>query len=265
MSFAGRSISGQVHKGPQLYNNSWNFWKHDHHKASVKVNSPNIMQQCFTGQLRATNCIIYTTIQKFGVSKIFLLNKLFFLFSKDALNCSKLTVKTSIMKMNRFPFLNNCCCFFCFILILKKCITVSTQKNIISTTVFNIGNNKCLLNIKSALVVDRYIGIFQISALADTFFSCLADAFEAGLLFWRCWERSAWAQCSHSPSCSLSSLTVLSNTDRSLSNNQIERLNKRIKMYTKSIITIAFILLIIERQTLEYFLVCRQHSANTSC
>ncbi len=45
-------------------------------------------------------------------------------------------------------------------------------------------------------------------------------------------------------------LTVLSNTDRSLSNNQIELLNKVIKMYTKSIITIAFILLVIERQIL---------------
>ncbi len=47
------------------------------------------------------------------------------------------------------------------------------------------------------------------------------------------------------PSCSLSSLTVLANTDRSMSNNQIELLNKG-----KSIITIDFILLVIERQTL---------------
>ncbi len=47
------------------------------------------------------------------------------------------------------------------------------------------------------------------------------------------------------PSCSLSSLTVLANTDRSMSNNQIELLNKG-----KGIITIDFILLVIERQTL---------------
>ncbi len=79
------------------------------------------------------------------------------------------------------------------------------------------------------LVVDRYIGRYWAFFKVDTFF-CLADVFEAGLLFWR---RCLSTQHSHSPSCSLSSLTVLSNTDRSLSNNQIERLNKGIKMYAK--------------------------------
>ncbi len=76
-------------------------------------------------------------------------------------------------------------------------------------------------------------------------FSCLADALEAGLLFWRHWERQRLStQCWHSPSCLLLSLTALSNTDRSLSNNQIERLNKGIKIQ-KSILTIDFILLVI--------------------
>ncbi len=57
-------------------------------------------------------------------------------------------------------------------------------------------------------------GIFQISASADKF-SCM---FEAGLLLWRrnillfwwLWERQRLStQCSHSPSCSMSSLKVL--------------------------------------------------------
>ncbi len=43
---------------------------------------------------------------------------------------------------------------------------------------------------------------------------------------WQCLS----TQLSQSPSCSLSSLTVLSNADRSLSNNQIELLNKAIQM-----------------------------------
>ncbi len=38
---------------------------------------------------------MYTTIQKFGVSKFFL-KKLSVLFSKDAINESKVTVKTFI-------------------------------------------------------------------------------------------------------------------------------------------------------------------------
>ncbi len=48
--------------------------------------------------------------------------------------------------------------------------------------------------------------------------------------------------------------SVLSNTDRSLFNNQIELLNKGIKIYTNSIITIAFI----SNKGHLYFLVCRQ-------
>ncbi len=68
------------------------------------------------------------------------------------------------------------------------------------------------------------IWYFSYICIGDTFF-CLADVFEAGLLFWR--QRLS-TQCSHSPSYSPSSLTVLSNTDRSLSNNQIELLNKGI-------------------------------------
>ncbi len=60
----------------------------------------------------------------------------------------------------------------------------------------------------------------DISASADKFL-CLADAFEAGLLFDGA-EHTVLTS-------SLSSLTVLSNTDRSLSNNQIELLNKGMK------------------------------------
>lgn len=44
---------------------------------------------------------------------------------------------------------------------------------------------------------------------------------------------STWAYSSHSPFCSLSPLTVWSNTDRSLSNNPIEQLNKEIHVYKK--------------------------------
>ncbi len=89
-------------------------------------------------------------------------------------------------------------------------------------------NTKTLVKLTEAyiklvreLVVDRYIGrylvFFSISASADKFF-CLADVFEVGLLFWWRWERQRLTtQCSHSPSCLLSSLTVLSNIDRSLS------------------------------------------------
>ncbi len=39
----------------------------------------------------------YSTVQKSGVRKIYLLNKLILLFSKDALNRSKVTVNTFIM------------------------------------------------------------------------------------------------------------------------------------------------------------------------
>ncbi len=48
------------------------------------------------GVLKLLN--VRTTFQKFGVSQFFFfLKKLILLFSKDALNCSKLTVKTFIM------------------------------------------------------------------------------------------------------------------------------------------------------------------------
>ncbi len=51
----------------------------------------------------------------------------------------------------------------------------------------------CVRACVCVLVVDRYIGqadqgIFQIKASADMFF-CLADVYEAGLLFWRGWKR----------------------------------------------------------------------------
>ncbi len=61
--------------------------------------------------------------------------------------------------------------------------------------------------------------IFQISALADMFFG-LANVFEAAAHFL---PLIRWCR-----------LIVLSNKDRSLSNNQIELLNKIIKMYTKN-------------------------------
>ncbi len=88
----------------------------------------------------------------------------------------------------------------------------------------------------------RPIGIFLNIASADKF-SVWPIRSRRDFYFDGTDNGSAWAHsihhryvwCSHSPSCSPSSLTtVLSNTDRrSLSNNQIELLNKGIKMYTK--------------------------------
>ncbi len=112
--------------------------------------------------------------------------------------------------------------------------------------------------------------IFQKSASADKLF-CLADAFEAGLLFWRRWERQCLStQCSHSPtylwhspSCLLSSLTVLSNMDRSLSNNQIELLNKGIKRYTKKYYNDCFY--IISNRKANIIILSRLPSAFSKC
>ncbi len=71
-----------------------------------------------------------------------------------------------------------------------------------------------------SLVVDRYI------AKADKIrFSVWRDFYLTAL---------PRTQCSHSPSTSLLSLlTVLSNTDKSMPNNQIELLNKGIKCIQK--------------------------------
>ncbi len=111
------------------------------------------------------------------------------------------------------------------------------------SSMVNISIRLCYLWI----VVDRYISprpiyrpilvIFKISLSADNFFRCV----RGGILLF------------------LFHRSVLSNTNRSLSNNKIELLNKGIKMYTKSIITIA----LISNKGKQYFLVCRQHSANT--
>ncbi len=74
---------------------------------------------------------------------------------------------------------------------------------------------------------------------------------------------SAWAQCSHSPSCSLSSLTVLCNMDRSLSNNQIELLNKGIKRYTKKYYNDCFY--IISNRKANFIILSRLPSAFSKC
>ncbi len=66
-------------------------------------------------------------------------------------------------------------------------------------------------------------GIFQISALADKFF-CLADAFEETFILTVLRTAAPWAHGVH-----ILPLAVLSNMGRSLSNNQIELLNKELK------------------------------------
>ncbi len=83
---------------------------------------------------------IYTTVQKFGGSNIFLCvffwKRLILFFSKDALNLSKVTVNTFIM-LQKISILNKCCSFELAIhqrILEKKCIMVST-KILRSTTV----------------------------------------------------------------------------------------------------------------------------------
>ncbi len=76
--------------------------------------------------------------------------KFILLFIKDALNWSKVTVKTFIVSQN-ISISNKCCYFESWKI---KCITVST-KLLCSTIVFNIDNNqKCVLSSKSAYYYD---------------------------------------------------------------------------------------------------------------
>jgi len=76
------------------------------------------------------NICSYTTVQKFG-SVRFPKKKLQLVFSKDALNWSKVTVKTFIMFIMNFQFIKGA---------WIKWIMVST-KILSSKTVFNIDNN----------------------------------------------------------------------------------------------------------------------------
>ncbi len=82
--------------------------------------------------------ILYYLYQNFSIS----FKKIIFIFSKDALNASKVTVKTFIM-LQKLSISKQCCS-------LHQKITVST-KILSSTTVFNIDdNNQCFLSSKSA-------------------------------------------------------------------------------------------------------------------
>ncbi len=83
-------------------------------------------------------------------------NKLTLLFSRDALDWSKMTVKTFIMLQKIISQINAALLNFLFICESWKIkyITVST-KILCSTTVFNIDNNqKCFLSSKSAYYYD---------------------------------------------------------------------------------------------------------------
>ncbi len=105
----------------------------------------------------------------------------------------------------------------------------------------NTASKKDSKNMGSWIVVDRYIEVLPVWPMRSRW-----DFYFGGAE--KCTRHRLSTHRSHSTSCSPSLFSY--NTDRSLSNNQIEWLNKGIKMYTKSIITIAFILLVIEWQTL---------------
>ncbi len=76
---------------------------------------------------------------------------------------------------------------------------------------------------------------------------------------------SAWAHSAHILPLVRCRRSVLSNTDRSLSNNQIERLNKGIKMYTKKYYIDRFYIISNRKANIYAFAHCHIHVIFTVC
>ncbi len=104
--------------------------------------------------LNVIECV-YTSFQNFGVSKIHILKKLIFLFSKDVFNLSKGTVKAFLdgfnsnninkrycTKYTKECYLNAVCLFFVVVVFLlsihQKIKDHGFHKNIMHATLFKI-------------------------------------------------------------------------------------------------------------------------------
>ncbi len=93
---------------------------------------------------RISNCT-QTTIWKICIC---------FVFSKDAWNWSKATVKTFTL-LHKISVSNKCCSFKCYICQKSKKWLWFSQKKLSITTVHNFNKNKCFLSTKSTYQKDH--------------------------------------------------------------------------------------------------------------